>query len=248
MIFITGDTHGGFQRFGSEYFPRQKEMTRDDYMIICGDFGGLWNGSREENYWLDWLEDKPFTTLFVCGNHENYDMLNALPKQEWHGGMVHPVREHVLHLMRGQVFEIGGLTWFTMGGAKSHDVEDGILDPADSDFDTRRRQLQKQGRRRFRVLRQSWWPEELPSEEEYEEAIANLDKAEWCVDCVLTHCAPTSIALRMDRHNEADQLTNFLEMVKEQCQYGFWFFGHYHRNEVIDRKFILQWEQISQIT
>lgn len=70
MIYVTGDCHGGFQRFGSQYFPQQKEMSRDDYMIICGDFGGLWDGSQEENYWLDWLEDKPFTTAFVCGNHE----------------------------------------------------------------------------------------------------------------------------------------------------------------------------------
>ena len=26
-IYITGDTHGGFQRFGSKYFPQQKEIT-----------------------------------------------------------------------------------------------------------------------------------------------------------------------------------------------------------------------------
>ena len=41
MIYITGDTHGGFQRFGSKYFPQQTQMGRNDYMIICGDFGGL---------------------------------------------------------------------------------------------------------------------------------------------------------------------------------------------------------------
>ena len=40
MIYITGDTHGGFQRFGSKYFPQQTQMGRNDYMIICGDFGG----------------------------------------------------------------------------------------------------------------------------------------------------------------------------------------------------------------
>ena len=55
MICITGDTHGGFQRFGNKYFPQQREMSRDDYMIISGDFGGLWDGSAEENYWLNWM-------------------------------------------------------------------------------------------------------------------------------------------------------------------------------------------------
>ena len=98
-------------------------------MVIAGDFGGLWDGSQKDQYWLDWLNKKPFTTLFVDGNHENFDLLNTLPEKEWNGGRVHVVREHILHLMRGQVFDFGGLTWFTMGGAASHDIQDGILDP-----------------------------------------------------------------------------------------------------------------------
>ena len=122
MIYITGDTHGGFQRFGNNYFPQQKHMSREDYVIITGDFGGLWDGGPKDWYWLDWLSGKPFTTLFVDGNHENFDLLNALPEKEWHGGRVHEVRENILHLMRGQIFTFGGLTWFTMGGASSHDL------------------------------------------------------------------------------------------------------------------------------
>ncbi|WP_368041519.1 metallophosphoesterase family protein [Bittarella massiliensis (ex Durand et al. 2017)] len=78
MIFITGDTHGDFTRFSSENFPEQKRMNKEDFVIICGDFGGLWDGTRKEHYWLDWLENKPFTTLFVSGNHENYDLLSTL--------------------------------------------------------------------------------------------------------------------------------------------------------------------------
>lgn len=74
MIYITGDTHGGFQRFGSKYFPQQTQMGRNDYMIICGDFGGLWDGGQKDQHWLDWLAEKPFTTLFVDGNHENFDL------------------------------------------------------------------------------------------------------------------------------------------------------------------------------
>ena len=87
-IYITGDTHGDFQRFGSKYFPQQKEMSRGDYVVIAGDFGGLWDGSQKDQYWLDWLNKKPFTTLFVDGNHENFDLLilvfRTLPRK--HGG------------------------------------------------------------------------------------------------------------------------------------------------------------------
>ena len=38
MIYITGDTHGEFQRFGNKYFPPQKHMSREDYVIITGDY------------------------------------------------------------------------------------------------------------------------------------------------------------------------------------------------------------------
>ena len=44
MIYATGDTHGNFQRFAPEHFPEQAGMTKEDYMIICGDFGGVWDG------------------------------------------------------------------------------------------------------------------------------------------------------------------------------------------------------------
>ena len=156
MIYITGDTHGGFQRFGSKYFPQQTQMGRNDYMIICGDFGGLWDGGQKDQHWLDWLAEKPFTTLFVDGNHENFDLLNALTEKEWHGGRVHEVRENILHLMRGQIFTFSGLTWFTMGGASSHDIQDGVLDPEDPDFEQKYWLLRRM-RGMFRVKGRSWW-------------------------------------------------------------------------------------------
>lgn len=64
---------------------------------------------------------------------------------------------------------------------------------------------------------------------------------------VITHCAPTSIALMENRHNEADPLTDFLQEVKERAHYHYWLFGHYHDNRAIDEKHILLWEQIVQV-
>ena len=80
MIYITGDCHANFGRFSTDIFPEQKEMTKGDYVIICGDFGGVWDKGEEsprEKWYMNWLEDKPFTTLFVDGNHENFDRLYA---------------------------------------------------------------------------------------------------------------------------------------------------------------------------
>ena len=70
-IYITGDTHGDFHRFSADNFPEGKTLTKEDYVIICGDFGGIWDvekSSPQEKYWLDWLDNKPWTTLFCDGN------------------------------------------------------------------------------------------------------------------------------------------------------------------------------------
>ena len=222
MIYATGDCHGNFRRFQPEYFPEQAGMTKNDVVIIAGDFGGVWFGDSRDDETLDWLERLPFTLAFVCGNHENYDALERYPVAEWHGGKVHRVRPHVLHLMRGQIFELESYRFFTMGGAKSHDTN-------------------------HRINHISWWRQELPSDEEYIEALQNLERYNWQVDYIITHCAPTSIALQFSRHNVADHLTDFLQEVKDRVQYHYWLFGHYHDNRAIDTKHILLWEQIVQI-
>ena len=131
MIYITGDTHSDFTRFTEDQFPIQSEMTKSDYVIICGDFGGVWTfeeESRREKEVLDWLNERNFTTLFVDGNHENYTRLyNNYLVEEWNGGKVHRIRNSVLHLMRGEIFDIDNKKIFAFGGAKSHDIQDGIL-------------------------------------------------------------------------------------------------------------------------
>ena len=107
--------------------------------------------------------------------------------------------------------------------------------------------LQRKPRARYRINHISWWVQELPSDEEYDEARRNLDAVGWQVDYIITHCAPTSIALMGTRHNEADRLTDFLQEVRERAKYHYWLFGHYHDNKAIDEKHILLWEQIVQI-
>ena len=81
-------------------------MTKKNYVLVLGDFG-IWDNSKRERHDLDWMEDRPWTTLFIDWNHENYDILDNLPVSEWNGGKVHFVRPSVIHLMRGQVFNIG---------------------------------------------------------------------------------------------------------------------------------------------
>lgn len=246
-IFITGDAHGDFTRFKKEIFYEQSELTKEDCVIITGDFGGIWDGSAEERYWLDWLEAKPFTTLFVSGNHENFDMLAEFPVENWHGGQVHRIRPSVIHLLRGQIYDIQGKTFFTMGGGSSHDIDGGILEPDDPQFKRKCRKLDYSGAL-YRVNHRSWWKEELPSEEEYRTARTSLGQHNWKVDYIITHCGPTSVQDELSRgFYKADKLTDFLDEVAGRCQFRNWFLGHYHTNAVIRKKFAILYEQIIRL-
>ena len=249
MVFVTGDTHGDWiNRLNVDSFPEQKEMTKDDYVIICGDFG-IWDNSKREKYNLRWLDDKPFTTLFVSGNHENYDILDSLEMSEWHGGLVNFVRKSVIHLMRGQVFNIEDKTFFTFGGASSHDISAGILEPDDPNFKEKKKQLDKDPFALYRINHVSWWERELPSENEMEMGLDNLKKENNKVDYIITHSPSTSELYLMGGKGlyQSDILTNYLEDVKANTEYKRHFFGHMHCNKAINDKDICLYEQIIRI-
>lgn len=212
MIYITGDIHGtiSINRLSSKNFPEQKQLTKDDYVIISGDFGLLWNGDKEDQYWLKWLDKaKPFTTLFIDGNHENFNLLESYPIEEWNGGKIHRINNSVIHLMRGQLFNIEGKKFFTFGGADSHD-------------------------KGFRKEDVSWWKREIPSYAEYEEGLSNLDKHNWEVDYVITHtCSSSALEYLSARYGfsyELDQMHSYFYTLEENLRYKHWYFGHFHKD------------------
>lgn len=252
MIYITGDTHAKFNgRFSVDNFPEQKNLMKEDYLIICGDFGGVWNfggESASEKYWLDWFETRNYTLLFVDGNHENFDRLSSYPVEKWHGGTVHKLRSHVLHLMRGQIYEIDGKKLFTFGGAASHDISGGILDIEDPDFKRKKREFNKM-HESYRVNHVTWWKQELASEEEMEVGKSNLKKYDYTVDYIVTHCCSTSSQRVLGRNEgyKADKQTDYLEDIKNCVNYKKWFFGHYHKNINLNEKEVLIYDQIIRI-
>lgn len=228
MIYITGDIHANIDigKLSSSNFPEGKHLTKKDYVIICGDFGLVWDESPREMYWRQWLNDKPWTTLWVDGNHERYDFLNdchKFPVCRWHGGKVQFVTPDIIHLMRGQVYDLDGLKLFSMGGASSHDKED-------------------------RIEGFSWWKEELPSNEEYDEAIDNLIRVDNSVDVIISHCASDSIMKKINSWYVHDKLTNFFEHIVERgVIYKHWFFGHYHIDREIDDKHTVLYNTIVRL-
>ena len=211
MIYLTGDTHIpiDIDKLSRKSFPEQNQLTRDDFIIVLGDFGLLWRKDKTYRYWLDILSAKRYTLLFVDGNHENFDWLNSLPVESWHGGRVHRISENIRHLMRGEVFEIDGSTFFTLGGAVSHD-------------------------RIYRTEGISWWPQEVPSKAEIDHAIDTLARHGNQVDYVLTHTCPfdalPEVRLRV---NSWDEYANHsveknLQAINDTIQYTDWYFGHWH--------------------
>lgn len=143
--------------------------------------------------------------LLMVSNHENHQLLNKFPKEKKFGGFVHKISDSIYHLCRGQVFEIDGKKIFVMGGAKSQD-------------------------KAFRREYVSWWPEEMPSYMEYEEALYNLEQNNWTVDYIFTHCAPTSIQQAINYTYKPDVLTIFLDQIAAEVRFKKWFFGHYHKD------------------
>ena len=251
MIFITGDTHADVERFNTEIFPEQKEMTKDDYVIVLGDFGLVWNKaeSKYEKHWLDWLDKKPFTTLFIDGNHENFDRLETYKSETWHGGRIQRIRPSVIHLKRGYVFNLQGLKFFVFGGARSHDIQDGILQPGDPKI----KEWGPSGYRKlYRVLGESWWPQEMPTEAEMIRGRKNLAKNNNNVDFVLTHDMPTSMltlycSLYANFRAKPDELEDYLEEIRCNNEYKRWFCGHYHDERNVTNKEAVIYYQIVRI-
>ena len=220
-FFVTGDTHGShdIRKLNMKHFPQQNNLTKDDFLIVCGDFGLVWDGTNEEKYWQEWLGEKSFTTLFIDGNHENFNMLEQYPVEIWNGGKIHRITDSIFHLMRGQVFTIHGKKFFTMGGATSVD-------------------------RHNRVENKTWWRQEIPSWQEYEEGLDNLEKNNWEVDYIITHTAPQFIIEQKMRYfKEYDNsLNSYLTQVYQNVKFEDWYFGHMHDDLDIGSFHLTYWK------
>lgn len=170
MLYVTGDTHNERLRFTYEE-AAVNMLKSGDKLIVAGDFGFVFWDTDEEQEFRQFLAKKPYQILFVDGNHENHDLLNSFPVEILFGGKVHVIARDdegapkVIHLMRGQIYTIEGKKVFTFGGGFSID-----------------RVYRKEG--------ESWWSSEMPSDEDYKEAIKNLELNNFQVDFIVTHAAP----------------------------------------------------------
>lgn len=223
MIFVTGDMHGDAKIFKQPVF---KNIKKDDTLIICGDFGFIWNGDKSERITLDKLSKKPYTICFVDGTHENFDLLSKYPVVEFAGGMAHKIRENIYHLLRGYVFEIEGEKIFAMGGGESPDID-------------------------IRFENNTWSKAEIPSAEEMKNGVLNLEKEKFEVDFIITHEPPQKIKAFLNLKDKENVrftgLNSYFEEINSSCKFTRWYFGSIHEDKFVSPSHIAVYRNLIKI-
>lgn len=205
-LLITGDTHGQIDigKLTTKRFLLQKELTKDDILIVLGDWGAIWYGNKKDNYMLKWWESKPWTTFIVLGNHCNYDAIEQLPKNEMFGAPVRRVSDSVIIAESGFIYNLCGKSCLVVNGADSTD-------------------------KAFRIEGKSWWPQEQITEKDFLTAKENLQLCDNKVDCLLTHTGGCAVAreLGFNPTISDEWVDKVMGLIQSPYQH---FCGHYHIN------------------
>ena len=212
MIYITGDLHGELARLEDKAV---KKLKKSDTLIVCGDFGFVWDGSEQEKKVLKKLGKKKYHLLFVAGCHDNYDLLESYPTVELFGGRARQISGNVYELLRGEIYDIDGKTVFAFGGGAGDDEH-----------------LREEG--------VTWWKKEMPEDAEYEQAIRNLSAHHNEVDYIVTHDMSTSMKqfINMSENDDdVERIHAFLNALGKNVKFGCWFFGKYHQDKQIPPRY-----------
>lgn len=212
MVFITGDMHGDEERVSSREL---RQLKSGDTLIICGDFGFIWDGSERERKILEYLGSRKFNVCFIDGTHENFKLLGEYKETYWKGGRVHRISGNLFHLCRGEMFTIEGHRIFTFGGGESFDKD-------------------------MRTEFETWWRDELPSPAEMEHGANVIEENGFDMDYIITHEPPSlvksAILLRNGKVDRVNKLNGYLEEVNHCCRFNRWYFGCMHEDRVITPK------------
>lgn len=209
-IFLTGDTHGRYDIMKLIDFAdgEGKTLTKQDKVIILGDFGFIWDTvqSGYEDYWHNWFNGLPWQTLFLDGNHENFNRLDKYKKVKFYGGKAGHITDSIIHLLRGETYWFNEKSFLVLGGADSIDFE-------------------------LRTKDISWWPQEAITDSQ----VKRCTRKQTNFDFVLTHAAPTNFVDDMYLNNVLPPGPRIfspseakLQDLADKITYKKWYCGHYH--------------------
>lgn len=206
QLFVTGDTHCGYDmsKLNSRHF-KAAGLTKDDIVVIMGDAGLVWSGGKEEEFWQNFLNKKPWTTFCVLGNHENYNKINLLPKVEFAGGICRQVSDTIFYAQTGEIYNLCGNKCLVVNGADSVD-------------------------RGYRQENVDWWAQEAITDADVNKTLDALAAVGGEVDYVFSHTGGTAIANHLGfKGTQSDVL---LDKVLEKAMYKDHYCGHYHVDKV----------------
>ena len=216
-LLITGDTHGDTAALRM----LSKQLLPGDMLFVAGDFGFVFRDDDDERAFLDdmdgFLQKTDGYIIFVDGNHEHHRALNAFPVEEWNGARVHRIRSRIIHVLRGEILQLKGKRIFCFGGAFSID-------------------------RAYRELNKTYWEEEIPTDQDYQNGNQNLGACNYQIDYAVTHTCPLDLIRRLGGYHaaaEERQLQNYLQYVSDMISSTLkkWYFGHWHRDMELGEKF-----------
>lgn len=232
-IVVCGDPHGELCNFVSDEITREfqdEPKNAEKFTLFVGDAGLVWNENhrpqriKAENDRNKLISLMPWTTLFIDGNHENFERLNQLPTVRMFGNDVGVVHKHIYHLRRGRVYIINGKKIWCYGGGRSIDAEWRIKD------------MYHGGDR-------CWWPEEETNSKEMNRGVDELTAHNWEVDYVVTHEVPEVIKYKLfnpiagvkrseDKNVYVTSHESYFEEIRKRLKFRVWYAGHYHVDEV----------------
>ncbi|MBR3600636.1 MAG: metallophosphoesterase [Lachnospiraceae bacterium] len=211
MFYITGDTHGEFDRI--EEFCNDYCTSQDDVMIILGDAGINYYLDERDERLKDDLVQLPITLFCIHGNHEERpEEIGTYEEVEWNGGIVYmePEYPNILFAKDGEIYNFGERTGIVIGGAYSVD-------------------------KYYRLAKGlPWFDTEQPTEDTKAYVIKQLDKVDWGVDYVFTHTVPefyepTWAYLPTIDQSTVDKSTEkWLDEIERKLNYEHWYAGHWH--------------------
>lgn len=225
-LFVTGDAHGGLDmsKLNTRHF-KCDGLTKEDILVIMGDAGFVWCNGPTEQFWLDFLDNKPWTTFCVLGNHENYDMIEQLPTTTFGGEEVYQVSKSVFYAKTGRIYDLCGKKCLVINGTDSHDI---FVDG-----------------KRYRTPHVSWWEQEQITEEDIEIAKTNLQKYNNTVDFVFSHTGGVDTCNFLGyKPTISDER---LQKILDTTIYNHAYCGHYHCDKIINTKQRIIYDDIVMI-
>lgn len=96
----------------------------------------------------------------------------------------------------------------------------------------------------------SWFPQEIPTEEEYEEGWRNLEKNDYSVDYIISHTGPEDVTSALcygSEYDEEMELRRYLQQVADNTSFTAWYFGHFHTDENLDDTFYCIYDEIVEL-